>query len=131
MTTYMTHQLARWSLAIVYGWFGALKLFSTSPANPLVANLLERTLPFISFEVFIIWFGVFELIVGILFLVPKYQKLLVPLFSLHMVVTIAPLVLLPSVTWQGVLQPTLEGQYIIKNIVIIALAINIVTARQK
>jgi uncharacterized membrane protein YkgB len=115
----------------VYGWFGLLKLFNTSPANPLVANLLERTLPFISFEVFIIWFGLFELIIGLLFLWPKYQKLLVSMFSLHMLMTAAPLMLLPSVTWQGMLTPTLEGQYIIKNIVIVALALTIMTQRQK
>jgi len=36
-----------------------------------------------------------------------------------------PLILLPQVTWSGILVPTLEGQYIIKNLAIIAAAIGI------
>jgi len=44
-----------------------------------------------------------------------------------MLMTFLPLFILPEVTWSGFLVPTLEGQYIIKNIVIIATAIGIVT----
>ena len=42
-----------------------------------------------------------------------------------MITTAGPLVLLPSETWQSFFVPTLEGQYIIKNLVIIAAAIGI------
>jgi len=43
----------------------------------------------------------------------------------HLSTTIMPLVLLPQFTWQSFLVPTLEGQYIIKNILLIVLALNI------
>lgn len=114
--------ISRISLFIVYFWFGALKLFDASPANPLIASLLERTLPFISFEQFIVGLGVFEVIIGITFLIPGLERLAVLLLIPHMVTTFMPLVLLPQVTWQGFLSPTLEGQYIIKNLLIISLA---------
>jgi uncharacterized membrane protein YkgB len=37
-----------------------------------------------------------------------------------------PLILLPNMTWTGPFVPTLEGQYIIKNVVLLALALTIV-----
>ncbi len=117
--------VSRVALFIVFFWFGVLKLFDASPANPLVQNLLEKTLPFISFDSFIIFFGCFEMLIGILFLIKGAERIAIPLLAAHMVTTTMPLVLLPAVTWSGFLIPTLEGQYIIKNIVIIALAIGL------
>ena len=67
------------------------------------------------------------MVIGIAFLVPKAERLAIPLLIPHMVATILPLILLPSVTWQTFFVPTLEGQYIIKNIVIIALALSLAT----
>jgi uncharacterized membrane protein YkgB len=42
-----------------------------------------------------------------------------------MVTTFMPLFLIPQETWAGFFVPTLEGQYIIKNFVLIAAAIGI------
>lgn len=117
--------LARAAILVVYVWFGALKLFDASPANPLVRQLLERTLPFISFERFIVFLGLFEMAVGLAFAVPKLEKLALALVVPHLVMTSGPLVFLPSVAWKGFLLPTLEGQYIIKNLLIAATAVGI------
>lgn len=116
---------ARLALFIVFFWFGILKLFLTSPANPLVTALLERTLPFITFPVFIIILGCVEMLIGLLFLIPGLERVAIAILLPHMATTIMPLILLPSITWQYPLVPTLEGQYIIKNVVIIALALGI------
>ena len=115
--------LARLSLFVVFFWFGALKVFGMSPANPLVAQLLTKTLPFISFEQFIIGFGIYEMIIGIFFLLPRYERIAIFLLIPHMVTTCLPLFLLPTVTWTRALVPTMEGQYIIKNLAIIATAL--------
>ncbi len=119
--------LARVSLFIVFFWFGALKIAHTSPANPLVDALLSRTLPFLTFEQFIFLFGLYEMLIGITFLVPKLERVAIALLIPHMVTTLLPLILLPKITRQGFLIPTLEGQYIIKNCVIVALAFSIAT----
>lgn len=123
------HVAAQWigrlSLFIVYFWFGILKLVAESPANPLVANLLEKTLPFLTFDQFIIGFGAFEMLIGILFLIPQWTRLAIALFVPHMLTTLLPLFLLPAIAWQAPFVPTLEGQYIIKNVVIIALIISL------
>jgi uncharacterized membrane protein YkgB len=121
-TEYYVYLFSRFALGLVFVWFGALKVIDQSPANPLVAALLEQTLPFITFGQFIVWFGLFEVLIGILFWIPKAQKFAIALLVPHMITTVGPLVLLPSVTWTAPLVPTMEGQYIIKNVVIIALA---------
>jgi uncharacterized membrane protein YkgB len=116
---------ARVSFFIVYFWFGILKILYTSPANPLVAELQAKTLPFISFDQFIVFFSLFEMLIGILFLIPKLTRIAFILFIVHMGTTLMPLFLLPKVAWQGFLVPTLEGQYMIKNTILIALASSI------
>lgn len=121
----------RFSLFVVYFWFGILKIVGTSPANPLVASLLERTLPFISFEQFIIGFSIYEMVIGVLFLFPKMEKLAVALLLPHMIMTAGPLLLLPQVTWQGFGTPTLEGQYIIKNLLIISGALTLIAKHKR
>ncbi len=117
--------LARFAIFVVFFWFGILKVIGTSPANPLVQGLMEKTIPFMTFGQFIVLFGIYEMIIGIVFLFPKLVRLAIALLVPHMITTFLPLVLLPSVTWQEFFVPTLEGQYIIKNLVIIALALAI------
>lgn len=118
---------ARFSLFVVFFWFGALKIIDESPANPLVSKLLEETMPFMSSETFIFLFGLFEVVIGLSFLLPKIIRISVAMLVFHMITTFMPLVLLTDVTWQRAFVPTLEGQYIIKNLVIIAVAISIVS----
>ncbi len=67
------------------------------------------------------------MIIGIAFIIPRAERLAIALLIPHMIMTALPLLFLPAMTWQGFLTPTLEGQYIIKNLVIIALAMGIAT----
>ena len=69
------------------------------------------------------------MLIGVSFLVEGWERLAIVLLAPHMVATFLPLAVLPSVTWLGFLIPTLEGQYIIKNTVIIALAIGVAAQR--
>jgi uncharacterized membrane protein YkgB len=117
--------LARLALFTVFFWFGFLKIFNVSPANPLVANLLAHTLPGITFYDFNIFLACYEMLVGIAFLIPRFERLAIFLLIPHMFTTVLPLIVLPDITWQGWFIPTLEGQYIIKNIIIVALAFSI------
>lgn len=115
----------RAALFTVFFWFGFLKLIDVSPANPLVADLLEHTLPFWSFENFVVFLGLWEMLIGVVFLLKGRERVAIALLVPHMITTVMPLVLLPSVAWQGFFIPTLEGQYIIKNVVIVALALSL------
>ncbi|GIW66315.1 MAG: hypothetical protein KatS3mg095_0213 [Candidatus Parcubacteria bacterium] len=114
--------LSRISLFIVFFYFGFLKVLGYSPATPLVEALFQKTLNFFPFSYFIAFFGLFEILIGLTFIIPSLERVAIFLLMIHMITTFMPLILLPQITWQKFLVPTLEGQYIIKNLVIIALA---------
>jgi len=117
--------LARLSLFLVFFYFGFLKVLNLSPATPLVESLFQKTLNFISFDFFLKFFGLFEMAIGLCFILPKLERLAIFLLFIHMFTTFLPLILLPESTWVKTFVPTLEGQYIIKNLVIISLALSI------
>lgn len=117
--------MARISLFVVFFWFGLLKVIGLSPAGIMVANLFQETIPFMDFKTFYICFGLFECLIGILFLIKGMERVVLPMLAVHMFTTVGPLVLLPGETWSVFMVPTLEGQYIIKNLVVIALAVGI------
>ncbi len=115
--------LARTAIFIVYFWFGLLKLLGLSPAGPLVQALFQKTIWFMQFPTFYFFFSLFEMTIGIIFLIRGWERLAIFLLGLHLLTTILPLFFLPQIAWQGFLVPTLEGQYIIKNILIVAVAV--------
>ena len=115
--------LARIAIFIVYFWFGSLKLLGVSLAAPLVQALFERTITFMPFGVFYFLFSLFEVLIGVLFLIRGMERAAILLLLLHLITTAMPLIFLPHITWQAFLVPTIEGQYIIKNILIAASAV--------
>lgn len=121
----ITVPVARFSLFVVFFWFGLLKVIGLSPASGVVERLFNQTIPFIDFGTFLILFGLFECLIGILFLIKGVERFVIPLLFVHMFTTFGPLFFLPQETWSGFMVPTLEGQYIIKNLVIIATAIGL------
>ncbi len=120
--------LNRFALFIIYFWFGLLKVIGLSPASPMVHKLFNITvtpiLPFMPFSSFIVLFGLFEMAIGILFFIPKMEKVALSLFGIHMFTTILPIFFMAEI-WERSFVPTLEGQYIIKNIALIACALSI------
>lgn len=116
---------ARFSIFLIFFWFGLLKLLDLSSAGPLAHDLVAKTVGAQYFDTLFIILAVLECIVGILFLFPRLTRVVIPLLLFHMLIVCSPLVLVPEHTWQKVLVPTLEGQYIIKNAVVIAVAIGI------
>lgn len=122
--------VARFALFAVFFWFGFIKLTGMSPAGPLAEALTAKTVGPELFDVLFTAISLLECIIGILFLVPRAVRVVMPLLFLHMAVVCAPLVLVPEMTWQQAFVPTLEGQYIIKNLVIIALAFGVAAHTQ-
>lgn len=94
-----------------------------SPAIGVVHLIYEHTAWFIPWHVFIILFGAYECVIGIILLFPGKEKYALYMLIPHAITTFAPLILLPGLAWRGLLVPNLIGQYIIKNLVIISLAI--------
>lgn len=124
--------MSRIALFVVYVWFGALKVVGQSPASPLVQAMFEKTvhnmIPSLSFATFILLFGLFEVLIGFLFIIPRLEKVALVLFSLQMITAWMPLFVLPAQVWTHAFVPTLEGQYIIKNLALIACALSVWSA---
>lgn len=122
--------LARCAFFVVFFWFGFVKLTGLSPASPLAEALTAQTIGMAHFDLAFKALALLECIIGVLFLFPRAVRVVMPLLFFHMAVVCAPLLLLPELTWQAPFIPTLEGQYIIKNIVIIALAFGVAAHTQ-
>ncbi len=109
--------IMRIALAIVYIWFGALKIFGMSPAGELV----ERTVYWFRPEIFVPILGMCEVLIGLGLLVKKLIPITIVLLLLHMAVTFFPVFIVQTVCFDAFpYQPTLVGQYIIKNVVLIS-----------
>jgi uncharacterized membrane protein YkgB len=128
---HLTYVLAHIALFIIFFWFGFLKVIDMSPATPLVDALRALTIPWWPMASFGIFLGTVEMFTGILFLFKRTEKVAAYILVPHMITTFLPLVMLPGLTFQSLLVPTLEGQYIIKNLVIMALAASIVVGYRK
>lgn len=116
---------SRAAIAFVYIYFGVLKILGVSPAEDVVTRLHAHTVPFIPIGTFLIILGAGEVIIGMMFLWPRITKITYVVFLLHVFTTILPLAVLANETWSRFGVPTLTGQYMLKNIVLIALATNI------
>ncbi len=119
--------LSRLALFVIYFWFGLLKVLGQSPASEMVHKMFDMTMnhvPLLSFGIFIILFGLFEVLIGILFIIPTLERWALVLFFVHMLTTILPLFIMHEV-WTHMFVPTLEGQYIIKNLALIACAVTV------
>lgn len=115
----------RVSLAVIFVWFGILKPLGLSPTAPLVRATVGW-LPVFSPGQWISIIGWWEVVIGLTFLHRATVRLAIALLALQMVGTFLPLVLLPEVTFQPgriPYAPTMEGQYIVKNLLILSAAL--------
>lgn len=110
---------AQVGLAIIFFWFGILKLIGKSPVDDLIINLSNVLAPDLESASFVIGIGVLEIIIALTIIDRNLLRLSILFLIVHLVLVSLPLFVLPEVTWSGFLLPTLEGQYILKNILII------------
>jgi uncharacterized membrane protein YkgB len=115
----------RVSLAVIFVWFGILKPFGLSPASDLIIATVGW-IPWLEPDRWLSLIGWWEVAIGLSFLHRSTVRLAIALLALQMVGTFLPLVLLPEITFQSgkfPYAPTMEGQYIVKNLIIISAAL--------
>ena len=110
----------RFSIGIIFIWFGVLKTIGElSPAYDLVAATIYWLTP----EIIVPLLGLWEVAIGIAFLIPSLNRIGLILLAFQMPGTFLPLILLPEICFTVIpFGLTLEGQYIVKNLVIIGSA---------
>jgi uncharacterized membrane protein YkgB len=118
--------LLRISIGIVFFWFGILKFVpGLSPADELATRTISAlsfglVQPELSRPILALW----EVVIGLGFISGRFMRVIIPLLFAQMIGTVTPLVLFSNEMFsQFPLVPTLEGQYIIKNIIIVSAAI--------
>ena len=118
--------LLRLSVGIIFLWFGFLKFFpGLSPAEDLAA----RTIQVLSFgwippPIALTLLAVWECAVGLGLILGVYLRATLLLLWLQMAGTVTPLFIFPQEVFSQLpYAPTLEGQYIIKNLVLVSAGI--------
>ncbi len=116
-------RLLRISLGIVFLWFGALKFFpDLSPAQDLaVRTISQLSFGLISAQMSLTILATWECLIGLGLIFGVLMRATLLLLFLQMLGTITPIFLFPQEVFTHIpYAPTLEGQYIIKNIVLIS-----------
>jgi uncharacterized membrane protein YphA (DoxX/SURF4 family) len=115
--------ILRVGLGIIFFWFGFLKFFpALSPAEELATRTISTitfgiVTPNISLPVLAAW----ETLIGLGLITGRFMRITLLLLALQMIGTVMPLFLFPAETFTRFpYAPTLEGQYIIKNVVLVA-----------
>ena len=120
--------LRRWSitalrlaLGSVFLWFGALKVFGSSP----VAALIQATYTFMPLGIFVFILGVWEMIIGVGIILKKALRFVLILLGVHLMGTFTAIWFKPGIFFvQGVpFCLTVDGEFVIKNLVLITAAL--------
>ncbi len=118
--------LTRLALGLVFLWFGVIKLVpGWSPAADLAIRTIDKlTLGLVPAGVGLPLLALWESLIGLGLLSGRFLRLTLLLLFLQMPGTMLPLLFFPSETFVHFpYSPTLEGQYIIKNLVLVSAAI--------
>ena len=113
----------RLSAGFVYFHFGFLKFFpDLSPGELLAGQTLMRlSLHWVDAQTALWWLVLIECVIGLSFLFNVGMRWIFFLFLAHQISTFVPLFVLPEITFKiAPFAPTLEGQYILKNLISVA-----------
>ena len=120
--------IARGSLFVIYFYFGFLKIVGASPANELALGFAQKMgMGAFAHELYLL-LAVVECLIGLLILFPKLTRIALFVMFGHMLLVSAPIILYIEAVWVAPFVPNLEGQYIIKNAALVALALGLVAS---
>lgn len=110
--------ILRISIGIVFLWFGTLKLVpGLSPAEPLIRSAIW----FLPMSYFMPFLAFWEMVIGLGFVSGKFMRVTIILLLLQMGGAMSPLILSPDRIWNTFpFALTFEGQYVVKDIILIS-----------
>lgn len=113
------HPLHRVTLALVFLWFGTLKLYGHPTATTILAHTVFIGQP----DVTVRLLGAWEAAIGLCLLFPAMVRIALPLLLLRLLGTAAAMVIRSDVCFaNSPLVPTPEGQYLVKDLMLFGAA---------
>lgn len=114
----------RLSLALVFLWFGALKLAGATP----VAGLISATLPFLSAQLTVPALGVVEVVLGAAVLVGRAPRVTLLALAAHLTGTFLTFATAPHLMFDAgnPFLLTADGEFVLKNVVLVSAALVLV-----
>ena len=113
----------RLSLGLIYFHFGFLKFFPDLSPAEVIASYTAMKLTGFSMQAAgaLWWIAVMECAIGLGFLFKVFMRVTGVLFFMHMLATFLPIFLLPEFAFKfAPFAPSIEGQYILKNLVLVS-----------
>lgn len=113
----------RLSAGFIYFYFGILKFYpDLSPAELIAGqSMMVVSLHWLDAQTALWWLAVLECGIGLCFIFNFYLQWVFFVFILHQASTFIPLFIFPEHTFKFVpFAPTMEGQYIMKNLISVA-----------
>lgn len=127
MSTKTSNCLLILSLSFVYIAFGFLKVIDKSP----IKDLVTEALPFMENSFLFALFGLSEILLGVSLLVKKFRLLGSAVIVLHLLSTFVAIPLAWGMIFDSNTFITLHGEFVAKNLVLMAVATHIVTIELK
>ncbi|MCA9263061.1 MAG: hypothetical protein KDA60_04410, partial [Planctomycetales bacterium] len=113
----------RLSAGFIYFFFGMLKFYPDLSQAELIASqtIMRLSLHWLDASTALFWLAIIECVIGLCFIFNIGLRYVFFIFLAHQASTFLPLFILPELTFKYFpFAPTLEGQYIMKNVISVA-----------
>lgn len=123
VTSFMSktgHIVEEWIIAVLFIWFGLLKISGNFSASSIIAKCIYLFDP----QIMVPFLGIWEVAIGLFLIFPGLQRFAVLLLALRMPGTLLALILKYEQcfdTW--ILFPTIQGQYLLKEFTLLGAAL--------
>jgi len=120
--------LLRLSLAVVFFWFGVLKLAGVSP----VIDLLRDAMPILAHSPYIELLGAAEIVIAVGLVIDRLSGYAAALMILHLIGTLSLVLISPRLVFEPVFPVlTMQGEFLAKNLVLITAGLTVISSRDR
>ena len=112
------HRLERRAIGVLFAWFGLNKLLGFKSATSIIAETVYVGTPETSARLLGLW----ELAIGLCLFIYPLARVGVGLLAIRLPGTLLALIIKADVCWHEPFVPTVQGQYLIKDVVLITAA---------
>ena len=113
-----SHRLERRAIGALFAWFGLNKLLGFKSATSIIAETVYLGTPDSTARLLGLW----ELAIGLCLVIYPLARVGLGLLAIRLPGTMLALILKADVCWHQPFVPTIQGQYLIKDVVLITAA---------